>query len=47
MFLMGRLTSGMLPSDPDLSPTAAEEGRADAAAPRCTWQEKKDKQKAI
>ncbi|GGZ90996.1 type VII secretion protein EccB [Streptomyces bluensis] len=40
---MPSLTLAMLPSGPDLYPEAAVRGRADVTAPRCAWQDKRDK----
>ncbi|MEW2396093.1 type VII secretion protein EccB [Streptomyces sp. NPDC046862] len=39
---MPALMLAMLPSGPDLSPGAAETGRTDVTAPRCTWREQRD-----
>ncbi|KAK1182921.1 type VII secretion protein EccB [Streptomyces sp. NBS 14/10] len=39
---MPLLMLAMLPSGPDLSPKAAQTGRADVTAPRCAWQNKRD-----
>lgn len=36
------LMLAMLPSGPDLSPKAAQTGRADVTAPRCTWKNKRN-----
>jgi hypothetical protein len=39
---MPLLMLAMLPSGPDLSPKAAQTGRAAVTAPRCAWQNKRD-----